>query len=525
MGFERASGVLLHPTSLPGPFGIGDLGPAAYEFIDFLSQAGQRWWQVLPLGPTGYGDSPYSALSAFAGNPLLISPERLVEDELLQPSDLADVPEFPVATVDFGWVIGWKRQVLETAFARFRSGPDDSVRDAYEAYCQRPDVVGWLPEYALFMALKEAHGGRVWNTWPEPLATHQPAALAEWAAAHEPAISYHMFCQFVFRQQWDDLKRDAGEHGIGLIGDIPIFVAYDSCDVWAHRDLFELEPDGTPLSQAGVPPDYFAKTGQLWGNPIYDWTALAADGYGWWLDRFSNALSLVDAVRLDHFRGFEAFWRVPAGEATAVNGEWVKAPGRELFAALREKLGELPILAEDLGVITDDVDKLRTDFGFPGMRVLQFAFSPDGATTYLPHDHEPNTLVYPGTHDNDTTVGWWHSATDGERQQLRRYLGYEPYEVAWAMLRLAMGSVADTVLVPMQDLLSLGSEARMNTPGKPSGNWCWRLDPVTDLGPVADRLRDLTDLYDRRPGQHAAKLARIAKDRAEAELQALKDRG
>jgi len=301
-------------------------------------------------------------------------------------------------------------------------------------------------------------------------------------------------------------------------------VAYDSCDVWAHRELFELEADGTPRSQAGVPPDYFAKTGQLWGNPIYDWPAIAADGFGWWLDRFSNALSLVDAVRLDHFRGFEAFWRVPAGEATAERGEWVKAPGRELFAALRQRLGELPILAEDLGVITDEVDQLRTAFGFPGMRVLQFAFSPDGATTYLPHDHEPNTLVYPGTHDNDTTVGWWQSAGEGERQQLRRYLGYEPYEISWALLRLALGSVADTVLVPMQDLLCLGSEARMNTPGKPSGNWCWRLDPAADLGPVAERLAALTELYDRRPGQHAAKLARIAKDRAAAESQATKPR-
>ena len=524
MAFERAAGVLMHPTSLPGPFGIGDLGPSAYAFLDFLARAGQRWWQVLPLGPTGYGDSPYSALSAFAGNPLLISPERLVEDGLLQATELADLPDFPAAGVDFGWVITWKRTLLETAFERFRSQSQNGVREDYEAFCGRADVVKWLPEYALFMALKEAHGGQVWNTWSAPLAQHQPDALAAWAAAHDRAIAYHMFCQFLFRQQWDDLKADAAELGIGVVGDIPIFVAYDSCDVWAHRELFELQPDGTPISQAGVPPDYFSKTGQLWGNPIYDWTANATDGFGWWLDRFENALTLVDAVRLDHFRGFEAYWRVPAGEPTAEHGRWVKSPGRELFSALRDRLGELPILAEDLGVITDDVDNLRLEFGFPGMKVLQFAFAPDGITTYLPHDHEPNCLVYTGTHDNDTTVGWWHTASEGEQQQVRRYLGYEPYEVAWAMIRLALGSVADTVLVPMQDLLSLGSDARMNTPGAPAGNWCWRLDPATDLGPVADRLQDLTDRYDRLPGQHADKMARIAKDRASAEQQAYKQR-
>jgi 4-alpha-glucanotransferase len=496
MSFERASGILLHPTSLPGPYGIGDLGPAAYRFVDFLSDAGQKVWQVLPLGPTGYGDSPYACHSAFAGNTLLISPEFLAEDGLLTDADLAATPSFPADKVDYGWVIPWKRELLQTAFRRFGDGAAPELHEAIGAFMVQPEIAAWLPDFALFMALKEQHGGRVWNTWEAGAARRDPAALAACVGELGEAIEFHVFTQFLFRRQWRDLKAHANAEGISLLGDIPIFVAYDSADVWTNRHLFELEPDGTPLAVAGVPPDYFSESGQLWGNPLYHWPAIAAQGFDWWVERFRCAFELVDSVRLDHFRGFESFWRVPAGEKTAINGKWVEAPGDALFTKLGEVFGELPIVAEDLGIITDEVDALRVKYGFPGMRILQFAFHP-GANFYLPHLYPQNTVVYTGTHDNDTAVGWWAGCTERERVKMRAYLGGEPTDIHWSLIRLALGSVADLALFPLQDALGLGGEARMNTPGEARANWAWRVSDEVDWKGIAARLREMVEAYDR----------------------------
>ncbi len=498
MPFPRASGILLHPTCLPGPYGIGDVGPEAERFIEFLAAAGQRLWQVNPLGPTGYGDSPYSGHSAFAGNPLLVSPERLMADDLLGPDDLREAPSFPVDRVDFGWVIGWKRQLLERAWQRYRDGAGEVARERLEAVRQQPDVAGWLSDFALFMALKEEHGGAVWNTWEPGAARRDPAALRQWRGELAERVGFHEFVQCLFRAQWAALKELAAERDIAIVGDIPIFVAYDSADVWANRGLFELDESGAPLAVAGVPPDYFSATGQLWGNPLYDWERLAERGFDWWVERFRVTLTLVDEVRLDHFRGFEAYWRVPAGESTAVNGEWVTAPGAELFETVGQALGSLPIMAEDLGVITPEVEALRDRFAFPGMKVLQFAFIPGSEAGYLPHEYPANAVVYTGTHDNDTVVGWWATREGAERARVVRYLGREPDEIHWDLIRLASASVADTVLIPLQDVLGLGSEARMNTPGRPGGNWTWRLSPDLDLAAAAARLHELTDIYGRR---------------------------
>ena len=495
MAFERASGVLLHPTSLPGRWGIGDLGPAADRWLDWLAAAEQKLWQVLPLGPTGYGDSPYSCHSAFAGNPLLISPERLVEQGLLTQAEIDAAPDFPVGRVDYGWVIGYKRELLQRAYQRYASGAAPKLAAAAEELFSRPEIGGWAYDYALFAALKEHHDGAVWNTWDPGAAFRDPEALAGWRVKLADAVGFHLFCQFIFRSQWTELKQRANGLGISIVGDIPIFVAYDSADVWCNRHLFQLEPDGTPLAVAGVPPDYFAATGQLWGNPLYDWPANQWDNFGWWFARFRNTLSLVDAVRLDHFRGFESYWRVPAGETTAIGGEWVKTPGDEFFVRLWQELGDLSIIAEDLGIITPEVKALRDRFGFPGMRVLQFAFH-KGANFYLPHLYPTNTVVYTGTHDNDTTRGWWKSATKDEKTKAKAYLGSEPKDISWSMIRLALGSAADVAIFPLQDALGLGSEARMNTPGVAAANWSWRMseDAPKEL---AARLADLVLLFDR----------------------------
>ena len=414
-----------------------------------------------------------------------------------EPAELADVPPFPTETVDFGWVIPWKRKLLERAFARFQQGASPVVDEAVESIAADPLVAGWLDDFALFMALKEHHEGAVWNTWEPGAARREPAALARWRTNLADAVAYHRFVQCVFRWQWQDLRDRCAANGIEILGDIPIFVAYDSADVWAHRELFELDDDGTPLAVAGVPPDYFCETGQLWGNPLYDWPRLQADGFAWWIERFRVSLSLVDAVRLDHFRGFESYWRVPAGEETAVNGQWVKCPGAALFKAVAAALGSLPIMAEDLGVITPAVEALREKFGFPGMRILQFAFVNGANGCFQPHRYEANCLVYSGTHDNDTTVGWWHTCDESERDWLRRYLGTEPFEINWTLIRMALASVADTVLFPLQDLLGLGGEARMNCPGRPGGNWQWRCAAGADLGAAAARLLELVKLYQR----------------------------
>jgi 4-alpha-glucanotransferase len=503
----RRSGILLHPTSLPGRFGIGELGPEAHRFADFLAGAGQRLWQVLPLGPTGYGDSPYQCFSAFAGNPLLVSLEALVEEGWLDAADLEAAPGLPQDTVDYDAVAALKLPLLDRAFRNFEARATPVGRGAFEAF--RDANAAWLDDYALFMAVKEANGGAEWTAWDEDIARRRPEAMARWREERAAVVRARQFGQHLFFSQWQRLKARCHERDVSIMGDIPIFVARDSADVWAHPELFQLEADGTPSSVAGVPPDYFSATGQLWGNPLYRWDEMARTGYAWWIDRFRAALRLVDVVRLDHFRGFEAYWEIPAGEETAVKGRWVKGPGAALFEALREALGELPIVAENLGVITPEVEALRERFGFPGMAILQFAFGRDPeAAKFQPHNYPRNRVVYTGTHDNDTTVGWWTSTGEGdstrtgdevrdERERALAYLDAEGREIHWAFIRAALASVADTAIVPLQDVLGLGSEARMNLPGRASGNWRWRFTPGALTDGVRDRLKRLADLYGR----------------------------
>lgn len=498
MRFPRSAGILLHPTSLPGRFGIGDLGPDAVRWLDWLAGAGQTLWQILPLGPTGFGDSPYQCFSAFAGNPLLVSPDGLRADGLLEASDLeAAAHESP--RVDFGAVIPRKLALLDAAHARFAggSGPG-ALHAAYDAYCAEQSA--WLDDFALFMAIKEAQGGHAWTAWPRPLARREPGAIAGARRSLAAPIDAQRFRQFVFDRQWSALRDHARERGIRVLGDVPIFVAHDSADVWSHPEWFDLRGDGTPRVVAGVPPDYFSETGQLWGNPLYRWDAMRASGFSWWCARLRRALANADLVRLDHFRGFVAHWEVPAGDATAAGGRWVEAPGRALFDALRGALGGLPLVAEDLGVITPEVDALREAFDLPGMRVLQFAFGAEGTSPYLPHLYTQHTVCYTGTHDNDTTRGWYeHGATERERDHARRYLGRDGREIVWDLIRLGMSSVAHTFVAPLQDVLDLSSEARMNQPAHAAGNWAWRFHWTQLGGDVQPRLRELTDLYGRGP--------------------------
>jgi 4-alpha-glucanotransferase len=505
----RRSGILLHPTSLPGRFGIGELGPEAHRFADFLADAGQRLWQVLPLGPTGYGDSPYQCFSAFAGNPLFVSLEALVEDGWLEASDLAQAPEFPPDSVDYDAVAAFKLPLLDHAFRRFEARAEAADRAAFEAF--RETNASWLDDYALYMAVKEAHGGSEWTEWDPAIARRRPEAVARWRDQQADSVRAREFGQYLFFLQWQRLRDHCRERDVALMGDIPIFVARDSADVWSHPEMFQLEEDGKPKVVAGVPPDYFSATGQLWGNPIYDWDEMARTGYAWWTLRLRATLGLVDLVRLDHFRGFEACWEIPAGEETAVNGRWVKGPGAALFEALREALGELPIVAENLGVITPEVEALRERFGFPGMAILQFAFGRDPeAAQFQPHSYPRNRVVYTGTHDNDTTVGWWTSSGAGdstraddevreERARALAYLDAEGRPIHWAFIRAAVASVADTAIVPLQDVLGLGSEARMNLPGRAHGNWRWRFTAEALTDEIRDRLKRLAELYGRMP--------------------------
>jgi len=509
MKFPRCSGILLHPTSLPGRLGIGDLGPEAYCFADFLAATGQRIWQVLPLGPTGYGDSPYQCFSAFAGNPLLVSLEKLVAEGDLSPGDLADdLPAFPEDQVDFGQVARHRLPLLKQAARNFLARASATRGQDFRTFCRQN--AHWLDNFALFMALKEAHGGEaVWNKWEQDIAGHRPEALARWEAVLSQPINTQRYVQYQFFKQWSELKAYCHNRGIQLMGDIPIFVAHDSADVWAHPELFHLDADGNPSVQAGVPPDYFSATGQLWGNPLYRWEALAETGYAWWIERFRATLSLVDVARLDHFRGFEAYWEVPGKEKTAINGRWVKAPGGELLAAVQKSLGDLPIVAETLGVITPEVEALRERFGFPGMGILQFAFGTDPqAPEFKPHNYSHHFVVYSGTHDNDTTIGWWTSSGVGdgtrtaenirkERDFALQYLDTDGREMNWVFIRAIMASVADTAIVPLQDVLGLDSKARMNLPGTSSGNWRWRFRADQLTSQIAQRLRQLTLIYDR----------------------------
>ena len=506
MNFPRSSGILLHPTSLPGPFGIGDLGSEAYAFVDFLEAAGQTLWQVLPLGPTGYGDSPYACYSAFAGNTLLISPEQLVADGLVLRDELARLQTFETERVDFDRVHKYKDSILRLAFDSFKQTANSKLGSAFAEFCRHHG--SWLDDYALFRALKDAHGGVAWNEW-EPALVRRDAAAVELIShtlSHE--VEAQKFYQFLFFRQWFALKSYCNERGIMLVGDIPIFVAHDSADVWTNPDQFKLNKDGTPIVVAGVPPHYFSATGQLWGNPLYNWERMRADGFKWWIKRLQATLEIVDIMRIDHFRGFAACWEIPGGDKTAERGRWVAAPGRELFTAIRDALGKLPIIAEDLGVITPDVEALRDDFGFPGMRILQFGFSSDSKNTDLPHNYHQNVVVYTGTHDNDTAVGWFSSVAgegstrdaqqiEREREFCMKYLNTDGKEIHWDFIRAVLASVANTAVVPLQDVLGLGTEARMNLPNSTEGNWSWRYRAGALTEEVGMRLKELTDLYDR----------------------------
>lgn len=491
---SRAGGILLHPTSLPSRWGIGDLGSAAYAFVDFLAAAGQQLWQVMPLGPTGYGDSPYQSFCSFAGNPLLISPDLLIAEGLLA-GDEAGTPHFSDDAVDYGAVIPFKFGLLRHSFERFRQHASLDQSQAFAEF--KAANADWLDDYALFTALKNAHGGASWNTWEPELARHEPQALEQARTSLRDEVEFQAYMQFLFFNQWGRLKQYANRQGIHIIGDIPIFVAYDSSDVWGNRELFYLDDEGNLTFVAGVPPDYFSATGQLWGNPLFRWDVLAQQGYAWWIKRVHSALVLFDIVRLDHFRGFAAYWEIPAGEDTAINGRWAPGPGAALFSALEQALGPLPIIAEDLGVITPDVEELRDQFGFPGMKVLQFGFGGTGTDPYLPHNHIQRCIVYSGTHDNDTTVGWWQTCSQEERSFTQLYLGRDGSDISWDLIRVAFASVADTAVVPLQDTMSLGTEARMNLPGRLGGNWSWRYTPDMLRPEIAERLALLSHLYAR----------------------------
>jgi 4-alpha-glucanotransferase len=494
MTFKRASGVLLHPTSLPSQLGIGDLGRSAYEFIDFLVRSGQSWWQILPLAPTGYEHSPYTMnFSAFAGNPLLIDLEQLAKEELLRQDELKPLPSSD--RVDFDRVVPHKTQLLELAYTRFTSSP------SFEQFCQ--EQAYWLNDFALFMALLEAHQGQPWTTWEGLISRRNPTALKAQEEALQNRIRFYQFLQFKFFQQWSALREYANQRSISIIGDVSIYVCHNSSDVWANPHLFKLNPETLePAFIAGVPPDYFSETGQLWGNPVYDWQQSQATHFDWWIKRFQATLQYVDVVRVDHFRGFEAYWQVPAGETTAINGEWVKAPGIEFFETLKEKLGTLPIMAEDLGIITPEVEQLRDRFEFPGMRILMFAFDGDRKNIHLPHHYVPNSIVYPGTHDNDTTIGWWSKASSQEKQNVLCYLGRDPddevLDIHWQMIRLAIASVASLAIIPLQDILGLDNRGRMNDPSQNAGNWRWRYLSSDLLTPeISNRLLKMTEFYDR----------------------------
>lgn len=495
MPFERASGILAHPTSFPGPHGVGDLGDAAFRFIDWLQASGQRYWQIMPLAPVGPGNSPYASVSAFAGNPLLVSLPWLVGDGLLDAADLHDVPGFSAERVAFQESAAFKGGKLLRAYNRFRTGGAAGLRGEFQQFLE--SEAAWAPDYALFMALKDHFHQAGWTEWDRPIALREPHALQEWQQRLATESGFHAFVQFLFQRQWRELKRYANERGIQIIGDIPIFVAHDSADVWANQEQFRLDDQGRPLVVAGVPPDYFSSTGQLWGNPHYDWQRMAGDGYRWWVERFRSLLKLVDVVRIDHFRAFAAAWVAPAGDSTAANGRWELGPRRALFDAIRSQIGDVPIIVEDLGLITEDVHALRRELGLPGMAVLQFAFDRDPENAYLPHNYSDPVVVYPGTHDNQTTKGWFHSIDDQTRTQVQTYLGRDGSDIAWDLIRLALASTADLAIFSLQDALRLGDEARMNIPGTGEGNWGWRftldqLDPGTAQG-----LNTLTRTYGR----------------------------
>ncbi|MBA2736136.1 MAG: 4-alpha-glucanotransferase [Pyrinomonadaceae bacterium] len=506
MNFPRAGGILLHPTSLPSNYGIGDLGAEAYKFVDFLERAKQTYWQVLPLGPTGYGDSPYQCFSAFAGNTNLISPELLTKDGFLTFDEINQKPDFPAGRVDFGQLYDWKNWILNLAYERFRTTTSVDLRGKFETFVQTES--SWLEDYALFRAVKKSQDQKLWLEWDESLRLRDENALNEARENLREDVQAQKFQQWLFFRQWNELKNYANEKDVKIVGDVPIFISLDSSDVWCNPQEFKLDEQNRPRVVAGVPPDYFSATGQLWGNPIYNWDNMRRSGFGWWTRRVKATLKTVDIVRVDHFRGFAAAWEVPGGDTTAVNGEWVNVPGKELFNALENAIGDLPFWAEDLGVITPDVEELRDSFGFPGMRILQFAFGGDPQNHDLPHNYINNCVAYTGTHDNDTTVGWFSSKAgsgstrdDSQINRERRfcldYLDSDGAEIHWDCIRAVWASVANTAIVPMQDLLGLGNKARMNLPASSAGNWYWQCKDGDFSDEIAERLRGLTEIYGR----------------------------
>lgn len=494
MDFKRASGILLHPTSLPGEFGIGDLGPRAFEFVDQLASAKQTYWQILPLGPTGWGDSPYSCYSAFAGNPLLIPPESLAEQGLVPHERLADKPQFAANKVDYGAVYEWKGALLQTAFSNYRTGNFVELRNEAEAFAK--EHAWWLDDYALFRALHVGQGGS-WQDWEPGLKLRDPERLAAARIDLADAVGFEVFTQFIFFQQWSRLKKYANEKGVKIIGDIPIFVALDSSDVWCNRDIFKLNENGTPKVVAGVPPDFFSATGQLWGNPIYDWDELRKRKFDWWLARLIFSLTMVDILRLDHFIGFIRNWQVPAGEKTAEKGEWCDVPGEELFAAVAKAIPEMPFIVEDLGAMTLEVSKLRDDNRLPGMKILQNAFTGDSGSGDRPHNYSTNCVAYTGTHDNIPTVAWYKSANKHVRSFCRRYLDSNACQINWDMARAVWSSVAHTAIIPMQDVLGLGVNATMNRPATTDGNWQWRMEDGAFNDELITKLAEMTETYGR----------------------------
>lgn len=506
---ERASGVLLHVSSLPGPYGVGDVGAAAREFASYLAGAAQRWWQMLPVGPVGYGNSPYSAHSAFAGNPLFIDLDALVDEGLLEKRAIQP-PRFAPGRVDYGEAASFRSAALRAAFQAFRGSRAPA---AFEQFCARES--GWLEDFALYMALKRRFALRAWSSWDAPLRDREPTAIQRAREELAEELAYERFTQWLFDAQWARLRAHCAALDVALLGDLPIFVAHDSADVWANRGLFMMDAAGQPTHIAGVPPDYFSASGQRWGNPLYRWEVLREQGYAWWIARMAQMLHRFDGVRLDHFIGFVRFWQIPADEPTAMNGTWITGPGADLFNAMQAKLGTLPLVAEDLGAVTPEVTALREQFRFPGLRILQFAFGTDPqAPTFKPHNYERSTVVYTGTHDNDTTVGWFSDRggpgtprsaeqTEKERRACLAYLGTEAREIHLEMIRQAQRSVAELCIVPMQDWLGLGSEARMNRPGLAEGNWEWRLDARALTPALAARMAELARIYDRAPRRGA----------------------
>jgi len=492
---ERASGILLHPTSLPGPYGIGTLGKAAFDFIDFLARARQRYWKILPLGPTGYADSPYQCFSAHAGNPNLIDFNLLVREGYLEKKDLWGFPDLGDGPIQFDLLQKARLPLLKKAFDRFSSSSDAMAKTRCRNFIK--EEYRWLNDYALFRAIKSYFAELPWYDWDEKARNRDPKTLNQLQSKLHESIEFHKFLQHLFFRQWRAVREYAHKRKIKIIGDIPLYIARDSADSWANTSIFEFDEQGKPLRVGGVPPDYFSETGQLWGNPLFRWKDCKEVVYAWWVDRIRTNLNLYDIIRIDHFRGFAAYWAVPFGEKTAVNGKWIPGPGIDFFTAMENALGDLPIIAEDLGVITPDVEKLRDSFGFPGMKILEFAFDSSEANDYLPHNYPKNCIVYTGTHDNDSVAAWFHSVSEEDQALVLEYLNSSGKEITWDFVRLAWASVALTAIAPMQDLLGLNESARMNLPGTITGNWLWRAKSTDFTPDLATRLARLTELYGR----------------------------